>query len=49
MTVKVRTDAGERQYEGMFPTTFDAYDDAMKRFGEGVLRIEVWAQPRVAS
>lgn len=41
MTIKVKTAVREHVYTGLFSTTFDAYDDALERFGEAVLRIEV--------
>lgn len=41
MHVSVTTDVGSRfEYEAAFPSTFDAYDDALDRF-HGCTRIEV--------
>jgi len=42
MDVTVRTeDRGVQTYTGLFAHTFDAYDDALERFGMNAVRIEV--------
>lgn len=46
MRVQVVTDCGQRhEYEGLFATTFDAYDDALSRF-QHCARIEVQAKTK---
>ena len=46
MHVQVRTVSGRRyEYDAMFAHAFDAYDDALVRFGEQAARIEVKVIP----
>lgn len=47
MTVDVMLDCGKRhRYEGLFNSTFDAYDDALERF-QSCARIEVQIKENV--